>query len=178
MMSSLLIRPLTVEDLGEVATIEKLSFPSPWPSSAYATELTTNRLARYVGAWSSGDLVGFGGLWLMVDEAHITTMAVHPTQRRRGVGSALLLELLQESRRGGARVATLDVRVSNLAAQRMYASFGFAEVGRRIRYYDDNGEDALVMTTPELESSEQLAREAAVRLHVHNRSDGGLQTHA
>lgn len=170
MMSVPLLAPLTVDDLAEIALIEKASFTTPWPTSAYATELTTNRLARYIGARIDGVLVGFGGIWLMVDEAHVTTMAVLPANRRAGVATALLLELLQEARRGGARVATLDVRVSNLEAQRLYRSFGFAEVGRRIRYYDDNGEDALVMTTAELESADQLAAEAKLRRQVLERS--------
>ena len=97
------LAPLTVADLREVAEIERVSFSAPWPTSAYTTELTTNRLARYVGARIGGALVGFGGIWLMVDEAHITTMAVLPENRRSGVATALLLELLQEARRGGAR---------------------------------------------------------------------------
>jgi ribosomal-protein-alanine N-acetyltransferase len=166
MMRTPVLAPLTVADLAEVAVIENVSFTAPWPTSAYTTELTTNRLARYVGARIDGALVGFGGIWLMVDEAHITTMAVLPTHRRTGVATVLLLELLQEARRGGARVATLDVRVSNSDAQRLYRAFGFAEVGRRIRYYDDNGEDALVMTTAELESPTQLAIEATLRTRV------------
>jgi ribosomal-protein-alanine N-acetyltransferase len=170
MMSVPLLAPLTVDDLAEVALIEKASFTTPWPTSAYATELTTNRLARYIGARIDGALVGFGGIWLMVDEAHITTMAVLPANRRAGIATVLLLELLQEARRGGARVATLDVRVSNVEAQRLYRSFGFAEVGRRIRYYDDNGEDALVMTTAELESPAQLATEVKLRGQVLERS--------
>jgi len=165
-MHAPVLAPLTIQDLNEVAVIENVSFAAPWPTSAYTTELTTNRLARYVGARIDGTLVGFGGIWLMVDEAHITTMAVLPANRRTGV---LLLELLQEARRGGARVATLDVRASNVDAQRLYLAFGFIEVGRRIRYYDDNGEDALVMTTPELESSAQLAAEATLRTRVTER---------
>jgi len=157
------LAPLSVADLEEVAVIERASFSAPWPTSAYTTELTTNQLARYVGARINGALVGFGGIWLMVDEAHVTTMAVLPAHRRMGVATALLLELLREARRGGARVATLDVRVSNVDAQRLYRAFGFVEVGRRIRYYDDNGEDALVMTTSELESPEQRATEDVLR---------------
>ena len=173
MMRMPLLAPLTVADLDEVAIIENLSFTAPWPTSAYTTELTTNRLARYVGARLDGQLVGFGGIWLMVDEAHVTTMAVLPSYRRSGVATALLLELLQEARRGGARVATLDVRVSNEEAQRLYRAFGFVEVGRRIRYYDDNDEDALVMTTAELEGAEQLAIEAAIRARVEERVTHG-----
>ena len=172
-MNALVLAPLTVADLEEVAPIERSSFTLPWPTSAYATELTTNRLARYLGARANGTLVGFGGIWLMVDEAHITTMAVHPEHRRQGVATAMLLELLQEARRGGARVATLDVRVSNVDAQRLYRAFGFQEVGRRIRYYDDNGEDALVMTTAELESPAQLAAEASMRARHEERAARG-----
>jgi ribosomal-protein-alanine N-acetyltransferase len=168
-MPAPVLAPLTVKDLDEVAVIENVSFTAPWPTSAYTTELTTNRLARYVGARMNGMLVGFGGIWLMVDEAHVTTMAVLPANRRSGIATVLLLELLQEARRGGARVATLDVRVSNVDAQRLYLGFGFIKVGRRIRYYDDNGEDALIMTTAELESPAQLAIEAALRARVQER---------
>ncbi len=168
-MRAPVLAPLTIKDLAEVAVIENVSFAAPWPTSAYTTELSTNRLARYVGARMSGTLVGFGGIWLMVDEAHVTTMAVLPESRRSGVATVLLLELLQEARRGGARVATLDVRVSNADAQRLYLAFGFIEVGRRIRYYDDNGEDALIMTTAELESPAQQAIEAALRARVQER---------
>ena len=169
MMRAPVLAPLTIADLDEVAVIESVSFTAPWPTSAYTTELTTNHLARYVGARIDGMLVGFGGIWLMVDEAHVTTMAVLPESRRSGVATVLLLELLQEARRGGARVATLDVRVSNVEAQRLYLAFGFVEVGRRIRYYDDNGEDALVMTTAELESPGQQATEAALRTRAEGR---------
>ena len=168
-MPTPVLAPLTVDDLDEVAGIERVSFAAPWPTSAYSTELTTTRLARYVGARVNGVLVGFGGIWLMVDEAHVTTMAVLPANRRTGIATIILLELLQEARRGGARVATLDVRVSNLEAQRLYQAFGFAEVGRRIRYYDDNGEDALVMTTAELEDPVQIEMEAALRRRVMER---------
>ena len=140
--------------------IEEASFSTPWPGNAYESELTTNRLARYVGAWRGGELLGFGGIWLMVDEAHVTTIAVSPALRGNGLGTALMLELLQEARRGGARVATLDVRVSNHLAQRLYARLGFAEAGRRVRYYEESGEDAIIMTTPELGSPGQHAREA------------------
>jgi ribosomal-protein-alanine N-acetyltransferase len=96
----------------------------------------------------------------MVDEAHVTTIAVAPALRGEGLGTALMLELLQEARRGEARVATLDVRVSNDLAQRLYARLGFAEAGRRVRYYEESGEDAIIMTTPELSDPGQQAREA------------------
>lgn len=153
------IAPLRVEHLSEMKEIEDASFDAPWPGSAYRSELTTNRLARYLGAREGTRLVGFGGIWLMVDEAHITTIAVRPDARGRGIGTALLLALLVAAREGGATSATLDVRVSNLGAQRLYERLGFRPAGRRVRYYDDNGEDALIMTTPPLASAGQLARE-------------------
>lgn len=157
------IRPLTIADLPQMRAIEEESFSTPWPGHAYQSELTTNRLARYVGAWRGGELLGFGGIWLMVDEAHVTTISVAPPFRGEGLGTALMLELLDEARRGGARVATLDVRVSNASAQRLYARLGFAEAGRRVRYYEESGEDAIIMTTPELMDDGQRARESIAR---------------
>lgn len=167
-MRAPVLAPLTVADLDEVAVIEKISFTAPWPTSAYTTELTTNRLARYVGARIDGVLVGFGGIWLMVDEAHITTMAVLLPIAELGSRRSYSLSYCRKLG-GVARVATLDVRVSNVDAQSLYRAFGFVEVGRRIRYYDDNDEDALVMTTSELESPTQLAIEAALRTRATER---------
>ncbi len=152
--------------------IEEASFSTPWPGNAYESELTTNRLARYVGAWREGELLGFGGIWLMVDEAHVTTIAVAPSLRGEGLGTALMLELLQEARRGEARVATLDVRVSNEYAQRLYARLGFAEAGRRVRYYEESGEDAIIMTTSQLSDRGQQAREALA--HAATKADEPL----
>jgi len=152
-------RRLTISDLPLVREIEEASFSTPWPGNAYESELTTNKLARYVGACRGEELLGFGGIWLMVDEAHVTTIAVKPGLRDQGLGTALMLELLREARAGGARVATLDVRISNLEVQRLYQRLGFAEAGRRVRYYEENGEDALIMTTAELSDPAQQARE-------------------
>ena len=166
------IRPLTIADLPLMRAIEEASFSTPWPGNAYESELTTNRLARYVGAWRGGELLGFGGIWLMVDEAHVTTIAVSPALRGEGLGTALMLELLQEARRGEARVATLDVRVSNELAQRLYARLRFAEAGRRVRYYEESGEDAIIMTTPELSDPGQQAREALA--HAATKTDEPL----
>jgi ribosomal-protein-alanine N-acetyltransferase len=95
-------------------------------------------------------VIGFAGVWLMVDEAHITTFAVHPDVRRLGVGRRLLLRLFDLAVELRAARLTLEVRVSNEPAQALYRSFGFAVVGSRPRYYSDDGEDALVMTTPDL----------------------------
>ena len=111
-----------------------------------------NRLASYVVARADEEVVGFAGLWVMVDEAHVTTFAVDPRWRRRGVGERLLLALLDVALGRHAREATLEVRLSNLPARKLYEKHGFRPVGIRPRYYSDNGEDALIMTTEALAS--------------------------
>ena len=141
------IEAMRLEDLAEVERIEQASFTTPWPENAYRSELTSNRLASYLVARIDGELVGYGGMWLMVDEAHITTFAVHPAWRRQRIGERLLLAFLDLARDRHAREATLEVRLSNLAARRLYEKYGFRPVGLRPRYYSDNNEDALIMTT-------------------------------
>jgi ribosomal-protein-alanine N-acetyltransferase len=154
---------MTIEDLPAVHAIERSSFFVPWPDDAYRNELLTNRLASYVVARAGPDVVGFGGLWVMVDEAHITTFAVDPRWRRRGVGEWMLLGLLDRAAERGAREATLEVRLSNMPARRLYEKFGFRPVGIRPRYYSDNGEDALIMTTDPLASPAMVERLARLR---------------
>ncbi len=150
-------------DIAAVLEIERLSFSSPWPAFAFEQELTANRLAHYRVARLDGQVVAFGGIWLMVDEAHVTTFGVHPDHRRRGVGRLLLLHLAEAAIELGSSRMTLEVRVGNTAAQSLYRSFGFRVSGRRIAYYSDDGEDALVMTTPELAGPEMHAMLAAER---------------
>ena len=149
---ALRIEPMTLDDLPAVHAIEGASFAVPWPDDAYRNEIRTNRLASYVVARLADDVVGFAGLWVMVDEAHVTTFAVHPGWRRRGVGERLLLALLDLAVARQAREATLEVRLSNLPARKLYERYGFRPVGIRPRYYSDNGEDALIMTTEALAS--------------------------
>jgi len=154
---------MTVDDLRAVHAIERASFSVPWPDDAYRNELLTNRLASYVVARAGDVVVGFAGLWVMVDEAHVTTFAVDPAWRRRGIGERLLLALLDISVARRAREATLEVRLSNMPARRLYEKYGFRPVGIRPRYYSDNGEDALIMTTDPLESGGMRDRIAALR---------------
>ena len=146
----LLIEPMRLEDLDDVQLIERASFSTPWPENAYRSELLTNRLASYLVGRVDGVMVAYGGMWLMVDEAHITTFAVHPAWRRQRIGERLLLAFLDLARDRHAREATLEVRLSNLAARRLYEKYGFRPVGVRPRYYSDNNEDALIMTTESL----------------------------
>jgi ribosomal-protein-alanine N-acetyltransferase len=144
------VEPMQLEDVAAVHEIERLSFRTPWPAYAFEQELRGNRLARYLVARAGDRVVGFAGLWMMVDEAHITTFGVHPEWRRQAIGRQLLLNLAELSIAIGARRMTLEVRESNVVAQALYRAFGFDTVGRRRAYYTDDGEDALVMTTPEL----------------------------
>jgi ribosomal-protein-alanine N-acetyltransferase len=151
------VDPMRLDDVVAVHEIERLSFRTPWPSYAFEQELRGNRLAHYVVARAGDRVVGFAGVWLMVDEAHVTTFGVHPDWRRQGIGRQLLLNLVELSRTIGARRMTLEVRASNEAAQALYRGFGFDEAGRRPRYYTDDGEDALVMSTPDLDDPRMVA---------------------
>ncbi len=103
---------------------------------------------------ASAPLVGYGGFWMMVDEAHISTIATHLQWRRRGIGELLLLALIDGGAEAGAHVMTLEVRVSNVNAQALYRKYGFQIEGQRKNYYSDNGEDAWIMTTPIITTAE------------------------
>ncbi|MGZ6341078.1 MAG: ribosomal protein S18-alanine N-acetyltransferase [Candidatus Limnocylindrales bacterium] len=162
----LAVEPMRHDDLPAVQAIEKASFTTPWPPHAYRSELQSNRLAHYIVARAGETIVGFGGMWLMVDEAHITTFAVDPTWRRQGVGERMLLALLDVAIARKAREATLEVRLSNLGARRLYEKYGFRPVGLRPRYYSDNNEDALIMTTETLDEPVMQARLATLRAAV------------
>lgn len=146
------VAPMVPEDIPAVHAIESASFPTPWPPYAFRQEIETNRMARYLVVRGGERVVAYAGIWLMVDEAHVTTFAVLPAYRRRGIGGLLLSELLDLSAELGASVVTLEVRLSNASARRLYQLFGFRPVGVRPRYYSDDGEDALIMTTERLDT--------------------------
>ncbi|MEK6721147.1 MAG: ribosomal protein S18-alanine N-acetyltransferase [Chloroflexota bacterium] len=152
------IEPMRVDDLDAVHTIEQDSFSTPWPAHAYRSELESNRLATYLVARVGDTVVGFAGMWLMVDEAHVTTFAVHHAWRRQGIGQRLIVGLLDLALERRASEMTLEVRLSNLGARRLYEKYGFRPVGLRPRYYSDDREDALIMTTPQLDDPALIAR--------------------
>ena len=160
---SVVVEPMRLSDLPIVHAIERASFTSPWPPNAYQSELESNRLASYLVARIDGDLVAYGGMWLMVDEAHITTFAVHPGWRRQRIGEWLLLAFLDLASERHAREATLEVRLSNLPARRLYEKYGFRPVGLRPRYYSDDNEDALIMTTEALDGPAMTERIGRLR---------------
>lgn len=145
------VRRMALADVERVHLIDQLSFTMPWPVSSYRYELTENKtsLAHVAEVVHDNDLtvvVGMIVTWLIIDEAHIATIAVHPNYRRLGIGKILLNISLQEAIRSGAKAATLEVREGNRAASNMYAGFGFKVAGRRPRYYHDTQEDAIIMT--------------------------------
>ena len=175
-MSGLVIRRMRAEDLDQAVLLDCMSFSLPWPPSAYLHELNNTGgkvwvaeqvleapleykspfpvlVADFVqpaGAWA---VVGVIVVWLIVDEAHIATLAVHPELRRQGIAQKLLCVALKEAAEDGMLSALLEVRAGNEAAQDLYRKFGFDVVGRRPRYYQDNHEDAILMTLANLSVS-------------------------
>ena len=144
------IAPMTAQDISAVLDIEHRSFATPWPRDAYTHELDHNRTAVYLVARQDEAVVGYAGMWVVMDEAHITTLAVDPPLRGLGIGERLLIGLVDRAIERGARWIQLEVRQSNMVAQRLYHKYGFREVGIRRHYYSDNGEDAVVMWTGNL----------------------------
>jgi len=147
---SLHIRRMTVEDVPAAHEIDVLSFTLPWPERSFRFEVTDNPAARCWTAELDHRLVGALILWMIVDEAHIATIATHPDYRRQGIAKRLLMKALNAAYEEGAKSALLEVRASNEAALKMYEAFGFIAVGRRERYYKDNYEDAILMTLSRL----------------------------
>jgi len=147
----LIVRPMIEGDLTRVMDIERLVYSAPWSRQVFLQDLTSNALSRYVVAERGPSIVGYAGIWIFEQVGHVTTVAVHPQQQRRGYGAALMDGLLDIGRKEGVARFTLEVRVSNRSAQELYRRYGFYAVGIRPKYYQDNKEDALIMwTDPEL----------------------------
>ncbi len=139
------LETMRMDDIPRVLAIEQQSFRTPWPRDAYTHELNENRLAAYLVAKTEEGIVGYGGMWVILDEAHVTTIAVDPAYRGQHIGERLLLGLIDAALGRGARWMTLEVRRSNDVAQTLYKKYGFREIGVRKGYYSDNREDAIVM---------------------------------
>ncbi len=145
------IRPMAEADLEQVVAIDQLSFSLPWPPHSFRYELLENDVSRQWVAevqapGEAPKVIAMIVVWLIMDEAHIATIAVHPEYRRQKIGQAILLTALRECSAQGARSATLEVREHNSAAIDMYTRLGFEVVGRRKHYYQDTNEDAILMT--------------------------------
>ncbi len=144
-MDTLKIRRMHRKDIGAVIGIEEKCFPIPWTRGAFEQELEGNKLALYLVAVVRGQVVGYGGMWLIIDEAHITNIAIEPEFQGKGVGTKLTGALIHEACLKNIKGITLEVRQSNIIAQNLYKKMGFIPSGIRPEYYGDNGEDALIM---------------------------------
>jgi [ribosomal protein S18]-alanine N-acetyltransferase len=172
------LRPMTLDDLPQVYRIELDSFTLPWPFNSYVHELTNSLVSRCFVAATTGTgehkkIVGMIVIYLIEDEAHVATFAVHPEFRRNGIGWRLLLHSLKETNLEGATHALLEVRAGNLSAIRLYEKFGFVQVGIRKNYYADNHEDALLMNMDDLNPENLAAIEARFLESSSEQSSGG-----
>ena len=149
-------------DCETVAALDVLCFPAPWTVSAYYTEVH-NPSAYYIVACLDERIVGYAGMWTIMDEAHITTLGVAGSHRRQRIAEQLLIALLDEAMRRGARRATLEVRQSNEAAQALYRKYDFAPAALRRGYYTDNHENAVVMWVDNMTAPEFKARYRALK---------------
>lgn len=158
------IRRMTMDDLDAVAAIEAATFPTPWSKDSFRQELERNVAARYLVAEKDGQVIGYGGAWIILDESHITNIAIGEAFRGCGYGRQLTEALMQYLSNLGAAYATLEVRKSNLRAQNLYKSLGFIQLGVRKRYYEDNQEDALLMVCDRMpEADPDFEEEETIR---------------
>jgi ribosomal-protein-alanine N-acetyltransferase len=141
----LIIRQAEERDIKPMAEMDILCFSAPWSEASFEKEIRDNNLAFYIVAEVDGSMVGYAGLWCIVEEGHITNVAVHPDHRKKGIGEALVGVLLSHTIDNGILSHTLEVRASNQAAISLYTKFGFEPAGIRKGYYADNGEDAIIM---------------------------------
>ena len=144
------VRRMRLADVEAVSRIEAATFPRPWSESAFRQELERNVAARYLVALRGEEIVGYAGAWVILDESHITNIAVAEPWRGKGIGKELTGRLLWYLSNLGASYATLEVRVSNERAISLYRSLGFISVGKRKKYYEDNDEDAFLMVCDHL----------------------------
>lgn len=144
-MNEFLIRQMHAGDIDRVEEIERLSFSMPWSRAAFEAEMNDNDIACYLVVEAAASVIAYAGMWLIVDEAHITNVAVAPSHRGQGIGEALLKAMIDKAKENGAGAMTLEVRPSNMAARNLYAKMGFVLKGIRRHYYTDNKEDAQIM---------------------------------
>jgi ribosomal-protein-alanine N-acetyltransferase len=157
------ISPMTLDDIPAVLEIEVASFQSTWPPNAFANELRDNKLAFYFVGRLDGRIVAYGGIWVILEDSHVTTIAVAPELRGQRLGEEMLVCLLDEAIARGASWITLEVRESNEPAQRLYRKYGFTVVSTRRGYYSDNNESALVMWAGNLKGALYGSRLAALK---------------
>jgi ribosomal-protein-alanine N-acetyltransferase len=150
--------PMRRRHIPQVLDIERRVYPRPWTMTLFLSEIVQRSTRFYIVARAHRRVVGYAGLMVFGDEAHVTNIAVHPDAHRRKVAARLLFALITEARRRGATACTLEVRVANHAAQSLYQQFGFAPVGIRKNYYAETNEDALIMWAEGLQTAEYGGR--------------------
>ena len=138
-------RSMELKDLDEIMKIELESFTTPWTKESFRVEITGNPLAKYFIAEIDGKVLGYGGIWLVLDEGHITNIAVAKEYRGMGIGNHIVEALILYCKIKGIKNMTLEVRESNTVAQNLYKKYGFLECGIRPNYYSDDHEDAVIM---------------------------------
>jgi ribosomal-protein-alanine N-acetyltransferase len=158
------IMRMSVEDIEHVSRLERRCYTLTWNSSAYVTEIGNPSAYYIVAKLPDGKLVGYAGMWIIMDEAHLTTVAVDPDLRGLRIGERMLADMLDYGIRHGAKRATLEVREHNIAAHQLYLKYGFKDVAIRRNYYSDNGENAVIMWADHLVEPDYLA-EFDARLH-------------
>lgn len=172
--SNLEIRRMRAQDVPEVMEIESVSFGRHhWSEESFYNEMN-NQVGRYYSLIHSdlNKLIGYLGFWLIADESHITTVAVKPEYRGNALGELMLLQCLERCAQQSIHWVTLEVRVTNYNAQNLYYKYGFASVGIRPKYYQDNQEDALIMTTPDISSAEYRKLYNGLKENLKNRLVG------
>ncbi len=160
------IAPMRVKDLKGVLRIEEAVFPQPWSHRLFVEELAQRKSRAYRAAWVGNRIVGFAGQMFIDDEAHVNNVAVDPAWQGRGLGAAILSDLIRTGLARGARHLTLEVRVGNRPALALYGRFGLAPVGVRPNYYPETGEDAFVMWARDIDTDEYAERLSAIEAAV------------
>ncbi len=162
----LTITPMVHADIGPVLRIEGRSFPSTWPANAFVNEIDDNKLAFYYVGKIAGRIVAYGGIWVILEDSHVTTIAVDPDLRGKKLGEEMLIHLLDDAIARGASWITLEVRESNDIAQKLYRKYGFTTVSTRRGYYSDNNENALVMWAGNLKGALYQNRLAVLKAQL------------
>jgi len=145
MVDSFVFRYMREEDIEQILEVEHSSFTTPWSRDAFYNELHNNRFAVYIVLEENSKILGYCGAWIVIDEAHVTNVAILPEYRGRKLGEAIMQKMMTVASEMGAKSMTLEVRVTNHVAQSLYRKLGFQNGGIRKNYYSDNQEDGLVM---------------------------------
>ena len=153
-MAEPVLRRMTLSDVPAVHRLEEAIFSMPWSEKDFVYEMTENKVARYLVIEEAGEIIAFAGAHIILDQAHVTNIAVRQDCRGRGLGRMITRALMQYASNLGAEYLTLEVRQSNVKAQNLYKSLGFVKVNVRKRYYEDTGEDAWLMVCDQLPPAE------------------------